>query len=295
MTEPVILVGVDGGGTRCRARARQLDGTLIGECVTGTANLLAGVETALSNIVAAVTGALEAGGLGAADLNRCLVGMGLAGANIPELADRFLASSLPFRRTALEMDGWIACRGAHPGGNGAIAILGTGTAYVANIGGRFITIGGWGFHVGDQASGAWLGHQALRQSLLAFDGIIAATPLSDAILAHFDNKPDAMVAFGKTALPRDYGEFAPLVLDRADAGDPIATAIVDEAVGDIEASLRRLASLGADRISLFGGLAPRYAPRLSPAISAMIVPPASDALEGALQLAATLLPKEAFA
>ncbi|MET4633931.1 BadF/BadG/BcrA/BcrD ATPase family protein [Kaistia defluvii] len=286
----MILVGVDGGGTRCRARARWPDGTPIGECVTGTANILAGVETARDNIVAAVEGALVAGGLSGADLGRCLVGLGLAGANIPDLSERFLASDLPFARTALEMDAWIACRGAHPDGNGAIAILGTGTAYVVQTGGVFVTVGGWGFQLGDQGSGAWLGHMAMRQAVLAHDSLVPSTALTDTLLAQFDGKPDRMVTFCKTALPRDYGTFAPLVFERAAAGDAIASALLAEATRDIEVALNRLVELGAARISLLGGLAPLYAERLSPGIAVHVAPPVGDALDGALILAATLLP-----
>ncbi|WP_156912010.1 BadF/BadG/BcrA/BcrD ATPase family protein [Kaistia adipata] len=288
----IILVGIDGGGTRCRARARYADGSPIGECITGTANILAGIPEARDNIVAAVEGALVAGGLTTADLGRCHIGLGLAGANIPDLAERFLASGLPFARIALEMDAWIACRGAHPEGNGAIAILGTGTAYVVQAGGGFTTVGGWGFLLGDQGSGAWLGHQAMRRSVLAHDGILPATTFSRAIMARFDDKPDQMVTFCKTALPRDYGELAPLVFDAAAAGDPLAEAILAEATADIEAALGRLVELGAERISLLGGLAPLYQARLAPAIAARIVTPAGDPLEGALALAATLAPAE---
>lgn len=287
-----ILVGVDGGGTRCRARASWLDGTPIGECVTGTANILAGIDAARDNIIAAVEGALVEGGLSSADLGRCFVGLGLAGANIPDLSERFLASDLPFARTALEMDAWIACRGAHPDGNGAIAILGTGTAYVVQTGGAFVTVGGWGFQLGDQGSGAWLGHMALRRAVLAHDSLVRPSGLTDAVLAQFDGQPDRMVTFCKSALPRDYGTFAPLVFDRAASGDANATAIVDEATRDIEVALNRLVDLGAARISLLGGLAPLYAERLAPAVSTYVTPPAGDALDGALRLAATLVSTE---
>jgi glucosamine kinase len=288
----IIRVGIDGGGTRCRARARYADGTLIGECITGTANILAGIGEARENIIAAVAGALAAGGLTQADLGRCHVGMGLAAANIPDLSERFLSSGFPFAKVALEMDAWIACRGAHPEGNGAIAILGTGTAYVVQAGGRFVTVGGWGFQLGDQASGAWLGHQAMRRSVLAHDGILPATPLSRQVMARFDDRPDQMVTFCKTALPRDYGALAPLVFEAASSGDAMAEAILVEATADIEAALARLVELGAARISLLGGLAPLYQRRLAPAMAARIVPPAGDPLEGALALAATLAPAE---
>ncbi|MBN9028150.1 MAG: N-acetylglucosamine kinase, partial [Rhizobiales bacterium] len=63
---------------------------------------------------------------------------------------------------------------------------------------------------------------ALRQAALAHDALVEPTGLTDALLAQFDGKPDRIVTFCKTALPRDYGSFAPLVFERAAAGDALA-------------------------------------------------------------------------
>ncbi|HCZ9662679.1 TPA: N-acetylglucosamine kinase, partial [Vibrio cholerae] len=40
-------VGIDGGGTSCRARIRNQQGEWVGEAKSGSANIMLGVEVAL--------------------------------------------------------------------------------------------------------------------------------------------------------------------------------------------------------------------------------------------------------
>lgn len=281
----MLFIGVDGGGTRCRARAADAGGRIIGEAETGTANLLAGLDQARANIVSAMTGALAAGGVDPSMLGRSVVGLGLAGANVATLHRAFMAAGLPVSGFALESDAFVACRGAHDNGDGAIAILGTGTAYVARRDGSFVSLGGWGFALSDQGSGADIGRSALRAALLAYDGIGPADALTEAVLSDFRHNPDVMVTFARDGLPRDFGGFAPLVLDHADRGEPVASAIVADAVDHIATAIDRLQALGAPAVALLGGLAARYRPRLTGRVTPPIVDPAADALTGALALA----------
>lgn len=286
----MIFIGVDGGGTRCRARATDADGRIIGEAETGTANLLAGLDQARANIVSAMTGALAAGGIEPSMLGRCVVGLGLAGANVSTLHRAFVAAGLPVSAFALESDAFAACRGAHANADGAIAILGTGTAYVVRKDGAFVSLGGWGFALSDQGSGADIGRAALRAALLAYDGIGPADALTEAVLGHFGHRPDAMVAFAQDGLPRDFGNFAPLVLDHADNGEPVASAIVEDAIGHIATAINRLHAMGAPAVALLGGLAARYRPCLTGRVAPPIVEPQADALTGALALAREIVP-----
>lgn len=285
----MLFIGVDGGGTRCRARAANADGRIIGEAETGTANLLAGLDQARANIVSAMTGALAAGGLDPSALGRSVAGLGLAGANVVALRRAFMAAGLPVAAFALESDAFVACRGAHDNGDGAIAILGTGTAYVARRDDAFVSLGGWGFALSDQGSGADIGRSALRAALLAYDQIGPADALTEAVLARFRSDrgaiPDAMVEFARDGLPRDFGAFAPLVLDHADDGEPVASAIVDDAVGHIATAINRLRALGAPSVAMLGGLAARYRPRLTGRVTPPLIDPIADALAGALALA----------
>ena len=289
MQQP-ILIGVDGGGSRCRVRARLRDGTPLGEAEGGSANIFSDLDGALATIVAVTTEALAAAGLGEADLRRCHVGLGLAGANIPSLSAELMQRPLPFAARALESDAVVACRGAHAGADGAIAIIGTGTAYVLRHGDAFTSIGGWGFALSDHGSGAFLGRAALTAALLAHDGIGPSSGLTDTVLERFHQDAARLVEFADEARPGDFGGFAPLVVEMADGGDAVAEVILVDGQRHIEAALQRLLDLGAPSIVLLGGLAPRYRPRFSRELQAKIAEPRGDALDGALALAATLLP-----
>ncbi|WP_279482903.1 BadF/BadG/BcrA/BcrD ATPase family protein [Aureimonas sp. SK2] len=280
-----LLVGVDGGGTNCRVRVRRLNGTLVGEAQGGTANVFAGLDAALATIVATTERALAEGGLGAGHLARCHVGLGLAGANVPSVAEALHARSLPFARFGLETDAVTACRGAFAGAEGGISILGTGTAYCVRAGGAFTLLGGWGMLVSDQGSGADLGRRALAASLFALDGAKPRTPFCDAVLQRFGFSAGAIAEFAGASLPRDFGSLAPLVWDHAEADDPTALQLIADAVADIEPMLRRMLALGAPKLCLLGGQAPRYRLHLAADLRALLVEPAGDAMEGGIDLA----------
>ena len=279
-----FLVGIDGGGTSCRARARALDGRLIGEGRSGTANLAAGVAVARKNILSAIELALAEAGHGPGALSRCHVGMGLAAADDTALVDALLAD-LPFAEAVVETDSISACRGAFGGEDGGVAICGTGTAYVTRVGGVFHKIGGWGFKLADHGSAADIGRSALRATLFAVDGIRPRSGLTETLLDHFGGDPDAIVTFAETALPRDFGQFSPLIFDRAEAGDAVAAAIVAQAVEDIGECLDAMVDKGTARLCLLGGLAVRYRVLIAERFRRLLVEPEADAVEGALMLA----------
>lgn len=280
-----LLVGVDGGGTHCRVRIRARDGALVGEAAGGTANVFRDIDAALVNILATIRRALASAGEDEAALARCHVGLGLAGANVPSVAAAFSARALPFAAYALETDALTARRGAFDGGDGAIAILGTGTAYALKAHGRVEILGGFGPLVSDQGSGADLGRRALAETLLAYDGVQPASGLTQALLDEFDGSPHAVAEFARDARPSDFGRFAPLIWDRADAADAVADRLIRESLAVIEATASRCLAKGAPAIAFLGGQAQRYRARLSPELTARTVEPAGDALEGALDLA----------
>ncbi len=165
--------------------------------------------------------------------------LGLAGSNVGTYAQQ-LEAILPFRHAKVETDALIALEGAVGPGNGAMAILGTGTAYMVRKEGVTRAIGGWGFQVGDQGSGARIGRDLLELTLLAHDGIREASPLTREMLRVFRNDPQDLVEFTTNAKPGDFGGFAPKVFEHAAKGDSVAQAIVGKAVADVEASLAAL-------------------------------------------------------
>jgi glucosamine kinase len=164
-------------------------------------------------------------------------------------------------------------------------IVGTGSIGWAILGGRHYRVGGWGFPVSDEGSGAWLGCEAVRRALEALDGRARWTPLLEDVAERFAADPHAMVRWMAAARPRDFAHLAPLVVAHAGRSDGAARALMQRAAGHIDGLAARLAEHGAARLALAGGLARSLEPWLGEAVRARLVAPAGDALDGALRLA----------
>ena len=279
-----LFLGIDGGGTTSRARLTDAHGALLGEGRSGSSNLNLGVEPAAEAILAATGQALDAAGLSESRMGDIVAGLGLAGANVPALAEQFLAIRFPFASVALTSDAVIACLGAHGGEDGAILIVGTGSQGLALVDGKARSVGGWGFELSDEGSGAALGRAAIRAAMLAIDDLGPASGLTDAIWARLGD-PAAAFLWGTTATPRDFGSFAPLVAEYFSKRDPVAIALLTASTGVVVRMLERLLDLGAKRVALMGGLARLYQPLLPPDIAGHLVEPRGDALDGALAFA----------
>jgi len=284
MTER-FLIGIDGGGSQCRARIRDGGGRLLGEGTGGPANIRLGPDFVWASIFAACRAALRAAGLPETALRFAQAGLGLAGAAQPRAVAALLAHTSPFSVTAVETDAHIAWLGAFGGGEGAILIVGTGSVGYGCLQGRSVYIGGRGCHISDDGSGAVMGRELLRRTIWAYDGRARMTALAAAVLDRFGGDPEAMVDWAYAARPSDYASFAPLTIEHARAGDPLATELVSGAAAAIGLIARRLVELGAPRLCLFGGLAEPLKPWLDPNLLPLLVTPMADALEGAIMLA----------
>jgi len=280
-----FYLGIDGGGTTSRARLTDGAGTVLGEGVAGSSNLTLGIETAAAALDEAISSTLASAGVAALGRASIAAGLGLAGANVPSLASAILAVPFGFASLAVESDAVAACLGAHGGEDGAILILGTGSQGLALVEGRATTVGGWGFALSDDGSGAILGRAALRAAIRCVDGLSPRSALCDAVLGRFSGDPAAAVIWAKTAAPRDYGAFAPLVFEHADAGDEMALRLVADSTSAVAGMLDRLVDLGARRIVLMGGTAKAHRRFLPARFGALLVEAKGDAIDGALALA----------
>lgn len=280
-----FLVAIDGGGTTCRAALADRSGRVVGRGRCGAANIFTGSDTVAAAIVGAARAAFADAGLADADgtMARTPAFLGLAGLNVGRRQER-LAETLPFSAMRFVHDGTIALQGALGDGDGAIAIFGTGSAYVVRERGAERSAGGWGFAVGDQGSGAVLGRTLLQRTLLAHDGALAHTPLSRAVMERFSGDPEALVEFAQAAKPDAYGELAPMLFAFDARGDALARDILAQALADITAMLDAVLFEGCARLCLLGGLAGEYRTRLESRHRAILHEPLGDALSGAVQL-----------
>ncbi|MCG3729996.1 N-acetylglucosamine kinase [Vibrio cincinnatiensis] len=281
----IYYVGIDGGGTSCRARIRDQNGTLIGEGKSGSANILLGVESSMQSIIAAINQAAQQGGLNKQHFSHMHLGLALAGAEHQTSWIKFMQQPHPFASITLNTDAYGACLGAHNGEEGAIMIAGTGSCGLFIHQGQQHVVGGREFPISDQGSGAAMGLHLIQQLVLIYDGIRPATALSDAIFAHFSDDIDRVVSWSKNALPRDYGQFCPQVFLFAEQGDSLAIELLKKTARDMEMFIFALRAKGATQFCLMGSIAERIVDWLSPPVQQWIVPAQFDAIEGALMFA----------
>ena len=285
MDKDLLLLGVDGGGTRCRARLSSDHGIVLADAVSGPANLRLGLERSFAAVIDAATQCLRDAALSEDDMSRVVACLAMAGASEPDYAAAAEGREHPFRRIIMTTDAHAACIGAHAGRDGGIVIAGTGTIGWAMVQGQVHRIGGWGLPISDEGSGAWLGCELLRRVLWARDGRVPWTPLLRGAFADFGEDPHAILDWVAAAQPSDLGAYAPRIVAQAAGRDDAAMELMSLAAGHIDALAARLVECGADRLSLMGGLAASLQPWLAPDTLSHLVEPAGDALTGALTLA----------
>lgn len=284
LDEPLYL-GIDGGGTKCRARIVSAKDEVLGTGVGGPANPLHGVQQTLNSIQTATELALADAGLPAAAIHQLVAGMGLAGVNLPSLYDVINNWEHPFKTMYLTTDLHIACLGAHNHDEGAVMVAGTGSCGYSYVKGKATILGAHGFPFGDIGSGAWMGLEAVKAVLLASDNLGPQTSLSDAIGDHLQARGVMIVDKMATAKSSDYARLAIFVLDAADQGDAVATDIVQQGADYMSAVAEKLWETEPPRMSLLGGLGSRLLPWMKPAVVDSLSPPLNQPEFGAIYYA----------
>jgi glucosamine kinase len=267
------LIGIDGGGTSCRFAV--LHEGRRHEVARGSANVYSDRAGAIATLS---DGLAELAQVSGADLARARLHAGLAGVMTPEDATA-VASALPVPRARVTDDRPTTMRGALGPGDGTVAAIGTGSFFGRRTGGTTRFLGGWGYQLGDEASGAWLGRRLLSATLHAEDGLRPATPLLAAVRTRLGG-PAAIVAFARDASPAEVATLAADLVAHRD--DPVAAELLREGADWILRAVQTLGRRRGEKLCLLGGLGPHYAPLLGVKVSA----PEGSALDGALALAA---------
>ncbi|HMO70606.1 MAG TPA: BadF/BadG/BcrA/BcrD ATPase family protein [Paracoccaceae bacterium] len=269
-----LHLGLDGGGSGCRAVVADAAGRILGRASGGPANILSDPEGARANILAACAAAMAAAGVASV----AAAGMGLAGANAAGTVDR-LRAALPFARLRIETDAVTAALGALGPRDGIVAAIGTGSVFARRQGAAIRQIGGRGLVLGDEGSGAWLGRAALAAALRAEDGHAPLTPFLAGLIADHGGSL-GVIAFARGAAPADFAAIAPRILV---SDDPAARALVASAAAEIAAAIEVLQ--GGDRMPVvfLGGLGPAFRDRRAGRWP--LAEPGGPALDGALMLA----------
>jgi glucosamine kinase len=283
MAEPLFL-GIDGGGTRCRARLETADGTVLGRGLAGPASMRFGLELVRDSIMGATRQAMKEAGLEDTALGDIYAGVGLAGTGHPGAREALESWPHPFAGAWFEGDGYTAYLGAFGGGDGGIVIAGTGSIGVTYQG-KTVRVGGYGFPISDEGSGADIGLNALRHSLRTLDEREQPSDFSRDILARFRNDPARAIKWAQEGSATDFAGLAPIVTRHAASGDPAALKLMQQAAAQIAEIAETLLGKGVPQVAVIGGLAEILKGYMDPAIASRLVPPQADAMAGAILMA----------
>ncbi|WP_386679060.1 BadF/BadG/BcrA/BcrD ATPase family protein [Loktanella sp. R86503] len=275
-----LCLGVDGGGSGCRAALCDAQGQIVGVGFGGPANATSDFDGACGSVADAIAQAMDAAGT---DMEHVAAGfLGLAGMRKPGQAQDMIATLNLLRCTVTE-DRPTMIAGALGDSDGAVVALGTGSFVGVASGGIVRAVGGWGLQLSDQASAAWIGRAGLSATLEAVDNMLPMGPMAHALLARWQGDTDAIVDFAAKARPADYGSIAPLVT-RTAKNDPAAADILRQAILWIERALAALAYDSQLPLVLTGGLGAALEPWMA-RDGRQFAKPAGSALDGALLLA----------
>ncbi len=304
---PTFYLGVDGGGTNCRVRLADENLRSLAEVTNGRSNLqLEGGEPAYRSISEGTRDVFAKAGIDYSETANTFACFGMAGGRLPSAREAFAERTWPFAAVKVYDDIDIAHAGALGGEDGAVIIAGTGSAALAVVNGQRFQCGGWGFHIGDQMSGAILGRELVRRAVEAADGLVEGSPLTEAVVQKLGGSLDSVMdwSFPKTVgpvtvepvhgevpatllgrAPTEYGAFARMVFDFYEQGDPVAKDLMALQFTYVDAYVRWFKARGATRMAAVGGVGTRMYPLLRERYGDFIVEPLDESLFGAIVLA----------
>ena len=298
-------LGVDGGGTNCRIRLADENLVTLADAAGGRSNLqIDAGDPAFRSITEGTKEVFAKAGIDFAKTANTYACFGMAGGRLPSARDAFAARPWPFAAVKVYDDIDIARAGAHGGEDGAVIIVGTGSAALAMVKGERHQCGGWGFHIGDQMSGAILGRELVRRTVEATDGLVDGSPLTEAVLNRFggdinaimewsfpkDDRPaTAATATAPATLlgraPAEFGALMPLFFEYFEKGDAVAEELMALELGYIDNYVKWFKARGVGKMAAVGGFGTRLYPLLIARYGDFIVHPQHEPLHGAVILA----------
>jgi N-acetylglucosamine kinase-like BadF-type ATPase len=250
-----LVVGVDAGATSTRVAVHTLDGTRVGYARAGAGNpsahgpakAVAAIGTALGHALGPHDGgrvvASRAGVAGYAETMKTLA---------DDLRQVWAGHGIPVApRLSGDLEIAYASGSSEP--EGTLLLSGTGAAAARIVDHRLDAVAdAMGWLLGDSGSGFWIGRAAAKAVIEALDRGLPGGLLASLVVGHFlGAEPPASPRAAAGQIVRlaqaDHMRLAAvssLVSQAAEAGDPMATAIVDEAADHLMATLGRVHESG---------------------------------------------------
>ena len=230
------VLGIDAGGTKTVCMLADERGAIIAEARGGGANLQSAGELEVEKVLHQVMEAV----LAERDVTPEAICLGMAGVDRPDDGDavRGIMRRIGYKSRVVVVNDALVALVAGAGDNpGVVVVAGTGSiAYGRDASGHAARAGGWGYLLGDEGGGFWIGRAALSSAVRQYDGRGPATLLTDMVLEQMklDNPTQLIHEIYYRDLHRHaIAALAALVQRAAEAGDAVANDILSRAVTEL--------------------------------------------------------------
>ena len=223
-----VVLGIDGGGTRTRASIADGERVLAFVEMGSIKRLRVGAQAAEDNLRALLKEAYRQAGVSGVRAATA----GVASASMPGVAEWIteVFSDFGVERSEVVGDEVIALDAAFKGGPGILQIAGTGSNCIGRApGGGRESAGGWSSRLGDEGSGYWIGLQAVRCALKAYDHEESTRILEEVGRAWGTETIEELVNLGDSTPGPDFAALAPIISQLAEEGDTVAAGILQQA------------------------------------------------------------------
>jgi N-acetylglucosamine kinase-like BadF-type ATPase len=245
------VIGIDAGGTKTVCQLADASGEIVAETRGPGANLQAVGELQVEKVLHDI---MEEA-IGDRPIVPAVICLGIAGVDRPDDAVivRGIMKRIGYKARVLVVnDALVALEAGIPGQPGVVIISGTGSiCYGRNAQGEAARSGGWGYVLGDEGSGYWIGRAALRAVLREADERGAQTALTPLLLEHFGvTRAQNIIheVYHTNLKPSAIGALARCVHAAYLEGDQVAVGILRGAANELEAAAISVAR----RLDLFG-------------------------------------------
>jgi len=228
------IIGIDGGGTKTLGILINEKADLLAKAELGPSNYHVLGKTKLKELIGELVAELIEQSKIAPEVDAICVGLAGAGREKERNEVTKLVKELKCAKEVLaEHDASIALAGALGGKPGIMIIAGTGSiAFGRNADGKTARAGGWGYLLGDEGSGFYIGQKALIAALKEWDGRGEKTKLTEMITTEYGvSNIEGIIekVYSEKLKSKGIGKIAPLVFKAAKEGDKIARTIVENA------------------------------------------------------------------
>ena len=235
----MYVLGIDAGGTKTVCLLADESGRVLAESHGAGANLQASGELAVEKVLHQVMEDT----LAQRDVRPDAICLGIAGVDRPNDAQAVqgIMRRIGFKaRVTVVNDALVALVAGAGEQAGVVIVAGTGSiAYGVDASKRACRAGGWGYLLGDEGGGYWIGRAALSAVVRAFDGRGPATRLTELVLAemHLATPSDLIHAIYDRGLQRPLlAGLAAVVQEAMLAGDAVAADILARAAEELVAA-----------------------------------------------------------